>query len=242
MKPPAFQCYADDLLAGTSDMTAEEFGVYWRLICHSWNKGGLPDDDSRLALMAGQCSGSAVAYAKTKFVLGPDGLLRNLRLETVRKDQENYRKMQSDKAHLRWDRQKQNGHAAADAPAQARQCSPSPSPTPVKTIERERHFPEAVVPKWDDVKRMADMQCITESVAREFFEHYDSKNLWANRHGTPVNVLGCLVVWNNNQKKINANPNRNQNPARHNPRLAGQTDTAESKRTSAAAAIAASET
>lgn len=130
MRPPAFQCYADDLLAGTAEMTAEEFGVYWRLICHSWNKGGLPNDDQRLALMAGQCSGTAVAYAKTKFEVGEDGLLRNPRLEKVRQEQENYSKMQSEKAHLRWDTIKKNGHAAAYAPAQPKQCSPSPSPSP----------------------------------------------------------------------------------------------------------------
>lgn len=215
MKPPAapaFQCYPDDLLAGTSEMTAEEFGVYWRLLCHSWNKDGLPNDDQRLALMAGQCSGSAVAYAKTKFYVAEDGRLRNARQEQVRKEQAEYRRKQSENAHLRWDRKKHHSNAIADAVAlpvdMPKRCSPPPPPSP-SNRERAAHFPEAIVPTWDEVKTMADIQGVEESVARGFFEHYDSKNLWANKHGSPVNVRGCLTVWNNNQKKINASNRTN---------------------------------
>ena len=172
MKPPAFQCYADDLLSGTADMTAEEFGVYWRLICHSWNKGGLPNDDRRLALMAGQCSGNAVAHAKTKFRLCEDGLLRNDRLEQVRNEQELYLKNQSDKANLRWKKHRETGktgatepHAAALPVDMPEGCSPSPSPSPMDN-KREQALPEANVPSWDEVKRMAEMQAIPEKTAR----------------------------------------------------------------------------
>jgi uncharacterized protein YdaU (DUF1376 family) len=169
MKPPAFQCYADDLLAGTADMTAEEFGVYWRLICHSWNKGGLPNDDTRLALLAGQCSGNAVAYAKTKFDIGADGLLRNARLEKVRLEQQNYSKMQSDKAHLRWDTQhlKKNGTSKTDAVALPEHvpqtCSPSPTPSPTpKTSIRSQT--KSIHPKTNGLKLTFSM---LERVSRE---------------------------------------------------------------------------
>jgi uncharacterized protein YdaU (DUF1376 family) len=184
MKPPAFQCYADDLLAGTADMTAEEFGVYWRLICHSWNKGGLPNDDQRLALLAGQCSGNAVAYAKTKFEIGEDGLLRNARLEKVRSEQQNYSKMQSDKAHLRWDTQhlKKNGASKADAVALPEHvphlCSPSPTPSPTpKTSIRSQT--KSIHPKTNGLNLTFSM---LERVSREIVTnkrdwYYDNHKL-----------------------------------------------------------------
>jgi uncharacterized protein YdaU (DUF1376 family) len=194
-------------------MTAEEFGVYWRLICHSWNKGGLPNDDQRLALMAGQCSGNAVVYAKTKFEVCADGLLRNPRLEKVRNEQETYRKMQSDKAHLRWDSVKKQHDATALPVHVPKPCSPPPTPSPViPNREREEKFPEANIPTWEEVKTMAEMTNISEATARAFFEHYDSKNLWRNKHGYLINVKGSLVVWNNNDRKMENNgtkPNGN---------------------------------
>jgi uncharacterized protein YdaU (DUF1376 family) len=46
-QPPAFQCYAKDLYTGTSDLSAAEFGTYWRGICWSWDNGPLPVDAER---------------------------------------------------------------------------------------------------------------------------------------------------------------------------------------------------
>lgn len=229
MKPPAFQCYADDLLAGTADMTAEEFGVYWRLVCHSWNKNGLPNDDYRLGLLAGQCQASAVALAKTKFVLGEDGLLRNPRLEKIRSEQVLYRQMQSEKAHLSWEKRRArqsdgppSGGGLANGSAmpvhmpvhKPEICSPSPSPTPFQQQEREQPFPEANVPSWEEVKRMAEMHNITEAVARAFYDHNDSLNLWRNRHGVMTNVLNRLKIWDNNERQGKPNGNHNGHRAR----------------------------
>lgn len=52
-KAPAFQFYAADFLIGTFDMTAEQVGVYIRLLAFSWDKGPLPKDTRTLASMAG---------------------------------------------------------------------------------------------------------------------------------------------------------------------------------------------
>ena len=229
MNPPAFQLYADDFLAGTSDMTAEEVGVYIRLLCHSWNKNGLENDEKRLGLLAGQCHGIAAAEALQvlgrKFELAPDGKWRNARQEVTRQNLILYREKQAQKAHLRWDRAGRVAGPKTDAVAQPgdmpRECSPSPSPSPLQERERtpapERHFPEAVIPNWAEVKQMAEMSAIPESIAREFFDHYEANNLWANKHGAPVNVRGSLIVWFNRSKKINGNrsqPHR-QSPDRN---------------------------
>lgn len=141
MKPPAFQLYADDFLAGTADMTAEEVGVYIRLLCHAWNKHGLENDEKRLGLLAGQCHGNAAAEAmqvlSRKFVVAPDGRWRNERQEFTRQQMILYRDQQSEKARIRWERVQMakntpphvNGcHGIATALPVV--CSPSPSPTP----------------------------------------------------------------------------------------------------------------
>lgn len=52
-KSPAFQVYPGDFIhnVDTAGMTAEEIGVYWLLICYSWD-APLPDDPAKLARMA----------------------------------------------------------------------------------------------------------------------------------------------------------------------------------------------
>ena len=201
-------------------MTAEEVGIYIRLLCHAWNKKGLKNDEKRLGILVGICGGNAMASAKevlaSKFELGEDGIWRNARQEKTRAEQEEYRKTQSNNAHLRWDRvkasqpiPKTNGSANGYAMALPPECSPSPSPTPLKERESgpalERHFPEAVIPTWSEVKKMAEMSGIPETVAQEFFAHYEANNMWTNKHGLPVNVRGSLTVWFNRGQKMNRN-------------------------------------
>ena len=147
--------YADDFLAGTADMTAEEVGIYARLLCHSWNKKGLKNDERRLGMLVGTCTGNAVASAvevlKLKFELGPDNIWRNARLEQTRQNQEEYSRSQSDKAHLRWEKVKSAAakpeHAGASASALPAQCSPSPSPTPYQVSDKASQALEKPIQK-----------------------------------------------------------------------------------------------
>ena len=55
-KPPAYQHYAKDFLAGTADMSCAEAGAYIRLLDHAWDGNPictLPDNDDKLRRMAG---------------------------------------------------------------------------------------------------------------------------------------------------------------------------------------------
>jgi uncharacterized protein YdaU (DUF1376 family) len=52
-RSPAFQFYADDFIAGTADMSAEEVGAFIRLLCHQWSKGSIPADEERSGRIAG---------------------------------------------------------------------------------------------------------------------------------------------------------------------------------------------
>lgn len=143
MKPPAFQFYADDFLAGTSDMSPEEVGIYIRLLCHQWAKGGVPAEESRLARMAG-IDGNAMLLPSLRYVVGKftahaDGCLRNARLERVREEQAENRAKRSAAgakgAESRWGNGKHDGNAMAKPLASSSQNNSSPSPTPSPITE-----------------------------------------------------------------------------------------------------------
>lgn len=140
MNSPAFQFYPADFLVGTADMSAEEVGGYMRLLCYQWTKGGLPNDDSKLSIMAG-CGGNAMASIRHKFGIGDDGKLRNERMERVRAEQDSYRARQAENASKRWKKDglamppQCDGNATAHAvgmPEWVPNTCPSPSPSKVK--------------------------------------------------------------------------------------------------------------
>ena len=155
-KAPAFQFYADDFLAGTSDMSAEEVGGYIRLLCHQWTKGGIPNDPDRAGRMATLLGSPSLGYVLAKFSLCDDGMLRNERLEQVRADQDAYKAKQAtagrNGALKRWSKWPDDGdpngvaiatpmatpwpeHSQTIAGPMATQwpedSSPSPSPSPI---------------------------------------------------------------------------------------------------------------
>jgi len=144
-RAPAFPLYADDFLAGTSEMSAEEVGAYIRLLCQQWTKGGLPNDPDRLARMAGlmgsPMGSPSSGYVLAKFSLCPDGLLRNARLERIREEREEFVKKQSESGKIgalkRWGPSDPNGVAIADPMAThmangwLKDSSPLPSPSPL---------------------------------------------------------------------------------------------------------------
>jgi uncharacterized protein YdaU (DUF1376 family) len=147
-KAPAFQFYADDFLAGTSDMSAEEVGGYIRLLCHQWTKGGIPNDPDRAGRMATLLGSPSLGYVLAKFSLCDDGMLRNERLEQVRAEQEAYKLRQASSgrngAEKRWSKWQKDGDPNGDpngvaiatpmATPMAKRWpeDSSPSPTPNK--------------------------------------------------------------------------------------------------------------
>ncbi len=149
MKPPAFQFYADDFLAGVADMTNEEVGAYIRLLCHQWTKGGLPKEPDRLSMMAGAIPGPSLGYVLAKFRLCDDGFLRNDRLEKVREEQAAFRKLQAEKgakgASARWKNGRGHHPAIPSAMAQAlpKQWPDDGSPSPTPIINTKRAEPSS---------------------------------------------------------------------------------------------------
>ena len=152
-KAPAFQFYADDFLAGTSDMSAEEVGGYIRLLCHQWTKGGIPNDEDRAGRMAGLMGSPSVGYVLAKFSLCDDGMLRNARLEQVRAEQAAFRAKQSTAgrsgAEKRWGKCPDDGNPngepiatpMATLMAELWPEDSSPSPTPKIQIQTKIQSP-----------------------------------------------------------------------------------------------------
>lgn len=96
MKAPAFQFYADDFLAGTAEMTDSEVGLYVRLLCAQWSRGGLPNDTDELLRFSRGSTTLQAERVRRKFEVGDDGLLRNLRLESEREKQTEWRRKSSE--------------------------------------------------------------------------------------------------------------------------------------------------
>ena len=111
-KSPAFQFYVQDFLMGTLEFTAEQVGGYIRLLCHQWDKGGLPDDDKKLIQLSGM-KAKSLPEVKVKFIRNDDGQLRNVRMEKVRQQQEEFREKRRANAKARWDKKPCENDASA---------------------------------------------------------------------------------------------------------------------------------
>lgn len=122
MKPPAFQFYGDDFVAGTSDMTQAEVGAYILLLCRQWATGEIPADYDRLKLIA---KGEVSDHVLAKF---PDG--KNARMEKVRAGLEEFRKSKSESGKIgadkRWERMAKNGTPILSPMANAWQTHGTP--------------------------------------------------------------------------------------------------------------------
>lgn len=144
-KPPAFQLYADDFLAGTMTMTNEEVGAYFRLLCLQWSAGCIRDQDiNRISRMTSD--GTAMAQpcmynVTSKFVRSADDTLRNARLEAERSKQREFRENRSKSgqkgAAARWNDGTAigtaNGKPMAQPMANTMAKDGSPSPSPIKS-------------------------------------------------------------------------------------------------------------
>jgi len=140
MKPPAFQFYADDFLAGVADMTQSEVGAYILLLCHQWSRGEIPADAERAGLVA---KGPVTPHVIAKFPTG-----RNPRLEAERAKQDEWREKQRAKGvasgkartnHGSTTVQPRFNHGSTNPPTEPQPEGNSPlstlhSPTPIDLV------------------------------------------------------------------------------------------------------------
>ena len=185
MKPPAFQFYADDFLAGTVTMNHEERGLYILALCVQWNAGGLTREDfGRLGSTVVQPS---LNHVLTKFEPGEDGLLRNARLEAEREKQKAFRDKQSVKGKASAEARFNRGSTVVQPDTQPEVNSPSPSP---KTIEK-RKFQR---PTLDEIKAACAEIGLPEIEAEKFEAHHEARG-WKYKQGMMKSWRGALTTW-----------------------------------------------
>lgn len=210
MKPPAFQFYADDFFAGTADMSQSEVGAYIRLLCHQWTKGGLPNDMARLGMVARTnnepSNEAALRYVvESKFAVCDDGQLRNARMETVRKQSEDWKEKSiaggkasaaSRSGNSEWGKrmagqrakQRTNNEPPNEPPNEPTTNSPSPSPIDIKKGDR------FVVPSLDEIKLNAAKIGLPDSEALKFHAFYESKG-WMVGKNRMKSWIGAMSGW-----------------------------------------------
>jgi uncharacterized protein YdaU (DUF1376 family) len=218
-KAPAFQFYADDFLAGTSDMSAEEVGGYIRLLCHQWTKGGIPNDPDRAGRMATLLGSPSLGYVLAKFSLCNDGMLRNERLEQVRAEQEAYKLRQSSSgrngAEKRWSKCQNDGNpngnpngvaiatpmATPMAKRWPQDNSPSPSPSPnnkEESIAPKSQRSRFVAPSVQEVETACIEIGLPTSEAGKFIDYYESKG-WKVNKSQMKSWIASLRNWKRNR-------------------------------------------
>ena len=80
-KPPSFDFFPDDFVAGTYHLPAEAVGIYVRLLCYQWNNGSIPSDENELARIAGVDANAMRTHMRTvmlKFVQSECGGFKRL--------------------------------------------------------------------------------------------------------------------------------------------------------------------
>jgi uncharacterized protein YdaU (DUF1376 family) len=108
-KAPAFQFYAADFLIGVMTLSDEETGVYMKMLCTQWIHGFLPNDQKLIKKMVNLDKKPSQKVLE-KFKICEDNLLRNERLESVRKDRETFIESRVKNANSRWNKPEDGMH------------------------------------------------------------------------------------------------------------------------------------
>jgi uncharacterized protein YdaU (DUF1376 family) len=217
-RAPAFQFYADDFIAGTSDMTTVEVGVYIRLLCFQWTRGFLPNDEPRLFLMARTNNEphneAAVRYVvKHKFAVGDDGCLRNDRLEQVRRNSQEWKRksVEGGKAsaakrvgNSEWGKQMASQRTINEPINEPTTNSPSPSP-----FESPSQWPTI-----EQAVQTADRQGICVKECAEAWWHANDARGGTDSQGQPIirwesSLRKWASTWRANEHRTKTNQRSN---------------------------------
>jgi len=188
MKPPAFQFYADDFLAGTFSMSNEERGLYITLLCRQWTQGYVTKEE--MARLSTGMAQPLVSHVLAKFRETESGVFQNARMESERDKQAQFRANRSESGKAGADKRWHSHSTAIAQPmanTMAKHSSPSPSPSPSKMLkERNGH------PSLDEVKMNAARIGQSDEDAESFWHHFESSG-WIDKNGNPV------VKWQSKQ-------------------------------------------
>lgn len=107
MKDPAVLFYISDWLTSTSEMDSDVRGWYLNLLLHNYDKGSLPNDIEKLAVLAGVKFSEYKRFEqvfeqvfKHKFEQTPEQRLSNPRTNEILRQRENFKEKRSESGKL----------------------------------------------------------------------------------------------------------------------------------------------
>lgn len=122
-RPPSFDFYPEDFLAGTMHLHPICIGIYIRLLCFQWSHGAIPSERRQLMQVTGAMPDELDGYLSQvlqKFEKGEDGQYRNARLERERARKTAVSQSRANAAGARWSsRPSEHGESNGDANASA---------------------------------------------------------------------------------------------------------------------------
>ena len=185
---PAFQFYVDNFIEGTIEMTDGEVGLYMRLLCAQWTRGGLPNSPDELLRFSRGSTTVELNRVIRKFKVGEDGLLRNDRIEAEREKQRQWRDKSAQGG--RKSAESRKGGSTVVQPHNQGEGEPkgnTPSPSPSPDLD-SLSAPE--IPSVDEVvgfgaSRLSDQ--IPEPFCRFYHRQRQTTNAWVRN--------GVLIQW-----------------------------------------------
>lgn len=197
-KFPFFPLYSNDFFVDTITWELDELGLYTKLLFIEWSNGPLPNDQKKLAKIAGispKKFANLFQICSKKFVKTDSGTLINLRLEQEREKQAKYSQSRAEAAHKRWG--KQDAYASASAEHTDMQNGCSHSHSHINTIlvpQTKSETPEKAVPILSGKNGVPHQQII------EVYHKY-LPMLPAVREWTPARRKALAARWHENQER-----------------------------------------
>jgi uncharacterized protein YdaU (DUF1376 family) len=138
-RAPAFQCYAEDHLTDSAELSDEEFGQYWKLALYAWREMGLPGDHARIAKilrMTKRQFDASWAAIGGRFVLR-DGRYVLPWQEDERQKQAENRIKRVAAANKRWGKNLEDADADQEHSGDDAHGQPEPSKTDARALQTE---------------------------------------------------------------------------------------------------------
>jgi uncharacterized protein YdaU (DUF1376 family) len=130
-RPPSFDFYPEDFLAGTMHLHPVCIGIYIRLLCFQWSHGTIPTDRRQLMQVTGAMPEELdehLTQVLSKFELCDDGSRRNARLERERARKMLVSEQRANAAQASWAMRRTTNQAnPADAIASSKAIGDAPA-------------------------------------------------------------------------------------------------------------------
>jgi len=208
-KAPAFQLYAADFYMDTNHWSVDELGIYQRLLLTEWTNKGLPNDEKRLARIAG-CSYKKFqkgwGIIKIKFHLNGEGQFVNDKMEKIRILQMQYSEKQREKGKKRANKMWEGHIAVAKTTAIKRlstRLQPKDSPSSSSSssssssIKNKRYI--FIPPSFEDVKNYCKERNNNVD-AQKWYDFYLAKD-WMIGKNKMKDWRAAVRTWEGNENQ-----------------------------------------